>query len=105
MQDPEAETGVTLYSTVPGAVDNGLVSACTIEDPDPGLAPVMPPVTVPTVQVNVLAALAVRLMFVEAPLQREKVDAVVTTGTGFTVTVTVKGLPVQEPDVEVGTTI
>ena len=58
-------------------------------DPAPLEAPVMPPVIVPTVHVNVLAALAVNAMFVAVALQIVAVLAVVTTGVGFTVTVIV----------------
>ncbi len=57
--------------------------------PLPAVAPVMPPVTVPTVHVNVLAALAVSAILVAVPLQIVAVLAVVTTGLGFTVTVIV----------------
>ena len=64
----------------------------------------MPPVIVPIVHVNVLGALAVKLILGPAPLQVVAVLAVVTTGFGFTVTVMVKGVPEQEPDVEVGVT-
>lgn len=55
--------------------------------PDPALAPVMPPVMVPTVQVKVLGTLAVSGMFTFAPLQIVADVGVVTTGTGCTVTV------------------
>ena len=65
----------------------------------------MPPVIVPIVHVNVLGALAVKLILGPVPLQVVAVLAVVTTGFGFTVTVMVKGIPGQEPDVEVGVTI
>ena len=65
----------------------------------------MPPVIVPIVHVNVLEALAVKLILGLVPLQVVAVLAVVTTGFGFTVTVIVKGIPAQEPDVEVGVTI
>ena len=68
-------------------------------------APVIPPVTVPTVQLNVLATLAVKLIFGPVPLQVVAVLAVVTTGDGFTVTVIVYGAPVQVPVVDVGVTI
>ena len=57
--------------------------------PDPALAPLMLPVTAPTVQVNVLGVLAVSEMFGPVPLQVEAVAAVVTTGVGLTVTVIV----------------
>ena len=73
--------------------------------PEPALAPVIPPVIVPMVQLKVLAALDVRLILVEVPLQMDFVAALVTAGRGFTVTVIVKGLPAQEPVVEVGVTI
>ena len=72
--------------------------------PELALEPVIPPVIVPMVHVKVLAALAVRAIFVEAPLQMLFVDAFVTTGIGFTVTVIVNGLPAQEPEEEVGVT-
>ena len=58
-------------------------------EPEPALAPVVPPVIVPIVHVNVLAALAVRLIFVLLPLQILFVLAVVTAGIGFTVIVIV----------------
>jgi hypothetical protein len=47
----------------------------------------MLPVIVPTVHVNVLAAVAVSAMFVAVPLQIAAVFAVVTAGVGLTVTV------------------
>jgi hypothetical protein len=47
------------------------------------------PVIVPTVHVNVLAALAVNAMFVAVALHIVAVLAVVTTGLGLTVTVIV----------------
>jgi len=65
----------------------------------------MPPVIVPIVHVNVLGALAVKLILGPVPLQIVAALAVVTTGFGFTVTVMVKGVPGQEPGVEVGVTI
>ena len=58
-------------------------------EPEPALAPVVPPVIVPIVHANVLAALAVRLIFVLLPLQILFVLAVVTAGIGFTVIVIV----------------
>jgi|SRR6266700_6970683 len=74
-------------------------------DPEPELAPVMPPVIVPIVQVNVLGVLAVKLIFVPVPLHIVAVEEFVTDGAGFTVTVMVKELPIHEPAVEVGVTI
>ena len=76
-----------------------------IVEPEEALAPVMPPVMVPMVHANVLATLAVKLMFGPVPLHVLAVFAVVTTGDGFTVTVMVKGAPGQEPVVAVGVTI
>lgn len=73
--------------------------------PEPALAPVIPPVTVPMVHVNVLGTLAVNEIFGPVPLQVDAVFAVVTTGVGFTVTVIVYGDPGQEPATEVGVTI
>lgn len=57
--------------------------------PDPALAPVMPPVMVPTVQVKVLGAEAVSAMFGLVALQMVEAFAVVTAGVGYTVTVKV----------------
>jgi hypothetical protein len=83
------EVGVTMYWTVPAVALLGLVSVWAIVDPLPALAPVMLPVIVPIVQVNVLAALAVNEIFVAVPLQIVAVFAVVTTGLGLTVIVIV----------------
>lgn len=74
-------------------------------EPEPPVAPVIPPVIVPMVQVKVLAIEAVKLMFVPDPLQIVAVLAVTITGAGLTVTVMVYGAPAQEPIVEVGVTI
>jgi hypothetical protein len=71
----------------------GLFKVCAIVAPLPPLAPVMLPVMVPTVHVNVLAAVAVSAMFVAEPLQIAAVFAVVTAGVGLTVTVIVYGAP------------
>jgi hypothetical protein len=76
-----------MYWTVPAVALEGLVSVCAIVEPLPPLAPVTPPVTVPIVQLNVLAALAVNAIFVEVALHIVAVLAVVTTGVGLTVTV------------------
>ena len=65
----------------------------------------MLPVIVPTVHVNVDAALAVKEMFVAVALHIVAVFAVVTTGVGFTVTVIVYCGPGQVVDaVDVGVT-
>jgi hypothetical protein len=57
--------------------------------PEPPVAPVIPPVIVPTVQVKLLGTLAVRAIFGEVPLQVPAVLGEVTTGVGLTVTVMV----------------
>ena len=76
-----------------------------IVEPKPALAPVMLPVIVPIVHAKLLATLEVRLMPVVVPLHIVLVDALVTAGAGFTVTVIVKGVPGHEPVVDVGVTI
>jgi hypothetical protein len=84
----------------------GLVNTWLIVLPAPALAPVIPPVTVPTVHANVLAVLAVSEMFGLVALQICTEDGLVTAGVGFTVTVIVNGVPAtQFPVVEVGVTI
>jgi hypothetical protein len=83
------DVGVTIYWTVPVVALEGLVRVWAIVNPLPALAPVILPVIVPTVHVNVLAALAVSAMFVAVALQIVAVLAVVTTGVGLTVTVIV----------------
>ena len=65
----------------------------------------MLPVIVPIVHAKLLATLEVRLMPVPVPLHIVLVDALVTAGEGFTVTVIVKGVPGHEPVVDVGITI
>jgi len=77
---------VTRYSTVPAVALLGLVSDWLIVLPLPADAPVILPVIVPTVQVNVLADDAVNPIAVVLPLQIVAVFAVVTTGRGLTVT-------------------
>jgi hypothetical protein len=66
-----------------------LVSVWLIRLPDPAVAPVIPPETVPIVQVKVLAADAVRFMLGLVVLQMASVAGLVTAGVGFTVTVIV----------------
>ena len=60
----------------------GLFSTWLMLLPEPALAPVMPPVMVPTVQVKVLGAEAVREIFGLVALQVDAVLGVVTTGVG-----------------------
>ena len=81
------EVGVTIYSTVPVALLLGLESVCAIVPPEPAVAPVIPPVTVPIVQLKVLGAVEVSAILVAELLQIVVAAAVVTTGLGFTVTV------------------
>jgi len=67
----------------------GFVSTWAIEEPDPALAPVMPPVTAPIVQVNVLGILDVSIMLGLPPLQVVAVVELVIIGFGTTVTLMV----------------
>ena len=57
--------------------------------PFPALAPVIPPVIVPIVQVKVLGIEEASVIPGAVPLQITAVAAVVTAGVGFTVTVMV----------------
>lgn len=88
------ETGVMAYSANPARVP-GLVRIWSIVEPDPALAPVMPPVTVPMVQLKSEAIFEVRLMPVPVPEQIVRLEALVTVGTGFTVRVKLNGVPVH----------
>jgi hypothetical protein len=103
-QEPDVAVGVTMYCTVP-AVLPGLVSTWLMVEPEPLLAPVIPPVIVPIVHEKELGALAVKLRFGPVPLQIVAAVVEVMTGAGLTVTVMVNGLPTQEPVVDVGVTI
>ena len=73
--------------------------------PDPALAPVILPVIVPMVHAKLLAEVAVRVIFGLIPLQVIAVAPLVTSGSGLTVTVIVKGEPAHVPAVELGVTI
>jgi hypothetical protein len=86
-QLPVTEVGVTMYWTVPATALLGLVSTWFIVLPDPAEAPVIPPLIVPIVHVNVDGALAVNAMFGLVALQIVAVAELVTAGFGFTVTV------------------
>jgi hypothetical protein len=57
--------------------------------PEPGLAPVMPPVIAPIVQAKLLGALDVKVILGPVPLQVIAVEGLVTVGVGLTVTVIV----------------
>ena len=79
-----------------------MVSVCAIVDPLDALAPVIPPVIVPIVQLKVAPeTLLFNAIFVAVPLQIVVGLAVVTFGVGYNVTVTVNVNPVQLPDVGV----
>ena len=86
--EPAVDVGVTAYTIDPAVLLLGLVNACAMLLPLEAEAPVMLPVFVPSVQAKVLAALAVRLTLVVAPLHTEAVLAVVTEGVVFTVATT-----------------
>jgi hypothetical protein len=81
------DVGVTIYCTVPAALLLGLFNVCAIVEPLPAAAPVMLPVIVPTIQLNVLVIFAVNAILVALPLHIAAVLAVATTGVGLTVTV------------------
>jgi hypothetical protein len=85
----EFAVGVIIYSTDPVVVWLGLVRICWIAglgpEADPAAAPVMPPVILPIVHVNVLGTVAVKGTFVETPLQKP-ISEEVTLGLGVTVT-------------------
>ena len=51
-------------------------------DPEPAVAPVMPPEIVPIVHEKVLGVLAVSVIFGDVPLQMNPVFALVTLGRG-----------------------
>jgi hypothetical protein len=63
----------------------GLVNTWLMVFPDPAVAPVIPPVTVPIVQAKLLAVVADSVMFGLVPLQIAVVDGLVMAGVGFTV--------------------
>jgi hypothetical protein len=88
--------GVTIYITVPD-VASELVSVCEIVDPFDADAPVIVPVIVPTVQLNVAPeTLLLNGMFVVAPLQIVVMPPAVALGAGFTVTTMFTGVPGHE---------
>jgi hypothetical protein len=83
----------------------GLFNTWLITDPDPEVAPVMPPETVPTVHEKLLGALDVNGRLVFVPLHIDHDGGLVTTGVGLTVTVMLYGAPAQFPVVDVGVTM
>jgi hypothetical protein len=93
--DPEHKfiVGVTIYVTVP-ALAPGFVRVCAIVPPLPGVAPEIPPVIVPIVQVYVVpVTLLSRTIFVAVSLHIVSELTVVTFGVGSTVTTTFIGVP------------
>jgi hypothetical protein len=74
---------------MPAVLLPGLVNVWLINDPDPALAPVIPPVTFPMVHAKLLPAVDVSEIFGLVLLQIETAAGLVTTGVGFTVTVIV----------------
>jgi hypothetical protein len=88
-QLPLTEVGVTMYSTLPAVLLLGLVNTWLMVLPDPAVAPVMPPLTVPIVQAKLLAVVEVSEMFGLVLLQIATVEGLVIAGVGFTVTVIV----------------
>lgn len=102
---PAVEVGVTIYSTVPAVLLLGLMSVCAILLPEPEVAPVTPPPTLPIAHVKVAGAEAVSAIFVAVLLQIAKELAVVTAGVGFTVTVMIFAGPWHPPAIDVGTTM
>jgi hypothetical protein len=89
VQLPVVDDGVTMYSTVPAVALPGLVNTWLIVLPDPAVAPVIPPVTLPIVHAKLLAVVAVREMLGLVLLQIATVEGLVIAGVGFTVTVIV----------------
>lgn len=86
--EPVVEVGVTIYSTVPDVVLLGLLSTWLIIGPVSSAIPVIPPVTFPITQLNVLGTLAVRTIFGDVLLQILVVGELVMTGKGL-ITITI----------------
>lgn len=84
---PIVDVGVTTYSTVPAVELLGLINTWLMVEPEPALAPVIPPVTVPIVHEKLLGVLDVNAILGPVPLQELAVGELVTIGVGLTVTV------------------
>jgi len=67
----------------------GLVKVWFIVDPNPGLAPVIPPVIAPMVQAKLLGVDASKLILVAEPLQMSAMFELIIIGSGSTVTLMV----------------
>lgn len=65
----------------------------------------MLPMLAPIVHENVLGEEATSEILGLTPLHMVNVEELVTVGTGLTVTIIVKGVPVQVPDIEIGVTM
>jgi hypothetical protein len=88
-QAPVVDVGVTLYSTVPAVELVGFSSVWLMLFPFPAVAPTIPPVTVPIVQLNVAGVDEVSKIFGLVLLHIAAVPPFVITGIGLTVTVIV----------------
>jgi hypothetical protein len=95
VQPPVVALAVIIYCTLPAVVLLGFVRTWAIVAPVPELAPVIPPVIVPTVQVYVLGTLELIATDGAVPLHTATFVAVIT-GNGFTVTKTL-AVVVQPP--------
>jgi hypothetical protein len=93
--EPEVDTGVTMYSTVPGVAFPGLVNTWLILFPLPAEAPVIPPVLAPVIHEYEEGIFEVRLIPVEVPLQICIIAWQVITGLGFTVMSIIAETPLQ----------
>lgn len=99
----EFAVGVTIYVTVP-EVAPGLVRTWEIVAPLAALAPVIPPVIVPIVQLKVAPdTLLFSAMLVLVTLQIVVEPVYVTVGVGLTVTIISTGVP--EHELAVGVTL
>ena len=70
-------------------------------EPEPALAPIIPPVFVPIVQVKLLAILAVNVIFGDVPLHMVALAEFVTVGRGLIVISTEGETLVHGPEVTV----
>jgi uncharacterized protein Usg len=92
----EFAVGVTIYVTVPAVVP-GLVSVCAMVVPFDAVAPIIPPVIVPIVQLKFAPeTLLVNAILVDVALQIVVGLTVVTFGVGLTVTTILVVLPGHE---------
>jgi hypothetical protein len=91
----ELADGVTIYVTVPIEIP-GLISTWAIVEPDDEVAPVIPPVTDPIVQLKVApGTLLVSAILVEVAVHIVVIPVAITSGIGLTVIVKVCTGPSQ----------